>query len=133
VVNRLAMAYFGGAVAALVASLVLWALGQTEITQMLGVSLAPGLSWSWLSPRLLWGSLFALAYPLVRRRGYSPVRSGLILSFAPSVAELLIFMPNAEQGLLGLSLGKLTPFVVLATNALWGWALARVMIAKGNS
>jgi hypothetical protein len=130
VTSRLAVAYFGGAVAALIASLVLWALVQIEIVRMLGVELPLELSWSWLGPRLLWGSLFALAYPLPRRMGHGPVKSGLILSLVPSFYELVVVMPRSGHGLLGLSLGLLTPLVVLATNALWGWALARVMIAK---
>ncbi|MFQ5515039.1 MAG: hypothetical protein ACE5FG_11450 [Myxococcota bacterium] len=132
-VSRLAMAYFGGAVAALVTSLLLWAVAQAGLLELIGVGLAPSLRWSWLAPRLLWGSLFALAYPLVRRRGFTPVRSGLILSVLPSVVELFIVLPNGPHGLLGLSLGHLTPLVVLATNAVWGWGLARIMIAKGHS
>ena len=132
-VSRLAMAYFGGAVASLVASITLWATAQAGLLQMLDVSLAPPLSWDWLSPRLLWGSIYGLGYPAVRRRGYSPVRSGIILSLLPSAIELFIFMPGDGQRFLGLGLGSATPLVVLTTNALWGWGLARILISKGRS
>ncbi len=132
-VRRLGMAYFAGAVGALVASLLFWLAGQTDLLAAIGVSLAPQLSWSWLQPRLLWGSLFGLGYPLVRRRGFSPVRTGLVLSLLPSVVQLFVVMPQAGQGFLGLSQGGFTPLVVLATNAVWGWAMARIMISAGHS
>ncbi len=131
-VRRLAMAYFAGAVAALVASFALWLAAGAKISEQTA-ALVPGLSWSWLEGRLLWGSLFGMAYPLVRRRGFTPVRTGLVLSLLPSAIQLILLMPLNDQGLLGLSLGGLTPLLVLATHALWGWALARIMISAGHS
>ncbi len=131
-VRRLAMAYFAGAVGALIASFVLWLLAGAKISDE-AVGLVPGLSWSWIERRLLWGSLFGMGYPLVRRRGFTPVRSGLVLSLLPSIIQLVLLMPLDNQGFLGLSLGGLTPLLVLSTNALWGWALARIMISAGHS
>lgn len=131
-VRRLAMAYFAGAVGALIASFVLWLLAGAKVSEE-AVALVPGLSWSWIERRLLWGSLFGMGYPLVRRRGFTPVRSGLVLSLVPSILQLVLLMPLDNQGFLGLSLGGLTPLLVLSTNALWGWALARIMISAGHS
>lgn len=131
-VRRLAMAYFAGAVGALIASFVLWLLAGAKVSEE-AVALVPGLSWSWIERRLLWGSLFGMGYPLVRRRGFTPVRSGLVLSLLPSIIQLVLLMPLDNQGFLGLSLGGLTPLLVLSTNALWGWALARIMISAGHS
>ncbi len=131
-VRRLAMAYFAGAVGALIASFALWLLAGAKVSEE-AVALVPGLSWSWIERRLLWGSLFAMGYPLVRRRGFTPVRSGLVLSLVPSILQLVLLMPLDNQGFLGLSLGGLTPLLVLSTNALWGWALARIMISAGHS
>ncbi len=131
-VRRLAMAYFAGAVGALVASLALWLAARAQLSQEI-VAMVPALSWSWLERRLLWGSFFALGYPLVRRRGFTPVRTGLALSLLPSAVQLIWLMPLNDQGFLGLSLGSLTPIVVLSVNAIWGWALARIMISAGHS
>ncbi len=131
-VRRLAMAYFAGAVGALVASLALWLAARAQLSQEI-VAMVPALSWSWLERRLLWGSFFALGYPLVRRRGFTPVRTGLALSLLPSAVQLIWLMPLNNQGFLGLSLGSLTPIVVLSVNAIWGWALARIMISAGHS
>ena len=132
-VRRLGMAYFAGAVGALVASLLFWLVGKTALFAAIGVSLAPELSWSWLESRLIWGSLFGLGYPLVRRRGFPPVRAALVLSLLPSAVQLFAIMPHAGQGFLGLSQGGFTPLVVLAINAVWGWSLARIMISAGHS
>ena len=126
-VKRLAMAYFGGAVAALFASTALWLFAEADVLLKIGVALAPPYAWNWLSTRVLFGSLLGMAYPLVLRQGFSPVRSGLVLSLLPSALELLVVYPARDHGFLGLSLGSLTPLVVLLTNALWGWALARIV------
>jgi hypothetical protein len=133
VLRRLAAGYFGGAVGAVVASLALWVAAQAGLLAELGVDLNPPLSWAWLSPRILWGGLWGLAIPLVLRRGLSPVRAGLLLSLAPSLAQLFYFFPQRGANLLGVSHGPLTPLVVLAANAIWGWTLARVVLAVGGS
>ncbi len=132
-VSRMAMAYFGGAIGALLASMVLWVVAEASLLSRMGVYLAPPFSWEWFAPRLLWGSLFGLGYPIVRRQGFTPVRTGLVLSLLPSAVELLILMPSRSQGVLGVGLGALTPVVILVINAFWGWCLARVMISKGSS
>ncbi len=125
--RRLFAAYAAGALAALVASLVLWIAGRAELTAAVGVAIAPTLTWHWLAPRLVWGSLWALAYPLLRPRRMRAVRKGLVLSLAPSAAQLFYFMPERNLGTLGQDLGTLTPMVVLAANAVWGWVLGRVL------
>jgi hypothetical protein len=131
-IGRLAAAYFGGAVGALANSLAAWLLGRAGIFAAIGVELRPGLSWEWLENRLLWGGLWGLGYPLVKRLGLPPVRTGLLLSLLPSAAQLLWFYPRAGDGVLGLERGLATPLVVLALNALWGWVLARSAVAAGN-
>ena len=123
-VRRLASAYFGGAIAAACTALVVWILVRADL---LGVPVAHDLDWRWLRIRILYGSLWALALPAVRRGFPDLTRAGLVLSLAPTAAELLYFLPAARHGMLGLSIGPFTPLVVLAENALWGWILARVV------
>ncbi len=124
--RRLGMAYFGGAVGALASSLALWIAGRAGLLALLDVSMSPALSWSWLQPRLLFGSLWGLGYPLVLRRARTPVRAGLLLSLAPSLAQLFYFLPQQGHGMLGVRLGALTCVAVLGANAVWGWTLAHV-------
>lgn len=126
-IRRLAPAYFGGALGAVVNSAAVWLAGRTDLTAALGVALAPEITWAWLSPRLLWGSLWGLGYPLVLRWGFKPVRAGLVLSLAPSLAQLFYFLPQAGHGMLGVSRGALMPVVVLLANAVWGWALGALV------
>lgn len=130
-VRRLGMAYFAGAIGALASSLALWIAGRAALTGMIGVSLAPELGVAWLSTRVLQGSLWALLYPWVLSRGLRPVRAGLALSLLPGAVELFHTLPRNGHELLGVDLGPLTPLVVLAGHAIWGWGLARVMIAAG--
>jgi hypothetical protein len=127
VLQRLFTAYAAGTLAAAIASLALWIAGRAELTAALGVSIAPALSWRWLAPRLVWGGVWALPFPFVRPRRLSPVRKGLLLSLAPSAAALFYFLPEAGSGTLGRDLGDLTPAVVVLVNALWGWALGRIL------
>ena len=74
---------------------------------------------------------FALAWPLARGRGLTPVRAGLLVSLLPSLRELFLRLPGAGYGMLGVQLGALTPVVVLAANALWGWILGQLSMRAG--
>ena len=126
-VRRLASAYFAGAAAALAASLVLWVAARADLLEALGVSLQPSLGWRDLAPQILWGSLWALGLPLLRRRMPGLNRPALSLALVPALAELFFFLPAAHHQMLGVGLGPLMPVVVLAQWALWGWVLARVV------
>lgn len=132
-IRRVGMAYFGGAVGALVSSIALWLAGRAALTALIGVSIAPSLTTAWIGPRILEGGLWGLAYPFLLRRGLPPVRSGLLLSLGPSLAELFWIFPRSGHQMLGVDLGPLTPVVVLVENAIWGWILARVVIAGGEA
>lgn len=132
-IRRLAISYFGGAIAGLACSLALWLVARAGLLAAIGVSLAPALTWPWLAPRLLWGGLFGLGYPLAKRLALSPTRAGLLLSLVPSAVQLLYFFPTRGEALFGTSHGVLTPLVVLATNAVWGYTLARVAAAAGDA
>lgn len=133
--RRFAGPYAAGALAALLTSLVLWvavrarlgALFDVEIGKLFGGVLDPrGLGW-----RVLEGSLYALAFPLARSRGLTPIRAGLLVSLLPTLRELFLRLPGAGYGMLGVQLGALTPVVVLAANALWGWILAQLSMRAG--
>jgi hypothetical protein len=130
--RRIAVSYFAGALAAIVSAVCLWLAARAGLLTMLGVALAPKITWPWLSHRILWGGIWGLGYPLVARMRYRPVRAGLMLSLAPSLAQLFYFFPRDQHSLLGVDLGPLTPIVVLGVNAIWGWALARVVLATGE-
>ena len=133
--RKFAGPYAAGALAALLTSVVLWiavrarlgALCDVELGKLFPGALDPsGLGW-----RVLEGSLFALALPLARGRGLSPVRAGLLISLLPSLRELFLRLPGAGYGMLGVQLGALTPVVVLGANALWGYFLGQFSTRAG--
>jgi hypothetical protein len=131
-VRRMAVSYFGGALGAVLSSLCLVLAARAELLSLIGVGIAPKLTWTWLEPRILWGGLFGLGFPLIARLGYAPVRAGLLLSLVPSALQLFYFFPRQGYEMLGGSLGTLTPLVVLATNGVWGWVVAHTVIATGE-
>ncbi len=128
-IRRLCAAYVAGAVAALLASLLFWAAGSARLPHALGVDMAPALTWDWIAPRMLWGSFYALGYPILRRFGLGPLRAALTVSLLPSGVELLFLLPRAGYGVLGLSLGGLAFAVVLLVNAIWAVLLPQVIRA----
>jgi len=120
--KNLSLVFVAGLWGALLNSLVVWLFGWLGIAQAFGVQIAPSLTPAFVYPRLVWGGLwgFSFLFPLVR---LSFPAKGLLLSLAPSLAQLFWVFPfKADQGVLGLQLGELTPLFVLFYNAVWGVA-----------
>lgn len=114
----------GGMFGAFLNSVFLWAAGTWSLTDALGVSIHPQLTWAWLRPRLLWGGIWGAGFtPLAGVRRVFLV--AVLYSLAPSAVQLFYVFPNLQgQGVLGTALGSLTPVVVLAANAVYGLGLA---------
>jgi len=102
------------------------------LTARLGVRLTPNFSLPWLYPRIVWGGIWGVLFllPLSAR---SALKTGLILSLGPSLAQLFVVFPyKAGKGIMGLDLGTMTPLFVLFFNAFWGVAAAFWMkLARG--
>ena len=122
-----ALTFSAGSFGSLINSLTVWLFGLIGITLLLGVKIAPALTPAWLYPRLVWGGLWGFLfllpiYALSRQPFW--VR-GLWLSLIPTAVQLLLVFPIKDgKGLLGLSLGILTPLFVLLFNAVWGVSTA---------
>jgi hypothetical protein len=56
----------------------------------------------------------------------------LLLSLAPTAAQLFYFYPHSGSGMAGLEAGSLTPLLVLLANGLWGWVLSLCATSRGN-
>ena len=120
VFRTLSLVFAAGCVGAVANSLVVWLFGDLGINAALGVNIAPKLTPGWLYPQIvwggLWGSLFLL--PILRR---SVLARGLLYSLGPSLVMFFFVFPmKAKKGMLGVSLGNLTPVLVLFFNAVWG-------------
>ena len=125
-IRRFAAAYFGGALGAVVVTLVLWGAARTGLLKEIDVAWRTSLSWEHsIAPNLLLGSLWGLGLPLLRSRIPNLVRACLLLSMAPAMAQLFYWMPRAGHGMLGVELGALTPVVILVASLLWGYTLSQ--------
>jgi len=126
----------GGAIGALINSLIVWGAGATGLTLAAGAKIAPALTLPWLYQRLVWGALWGLLFLIPfqggRKRSTSVMVKGFLISLAPTLAQLLYFFPEAGQGLGGLGLGVTVPAFVVIFNAIWGWVAAGwVALAEG--
>jgi len=131
VLRALSLAFAAGAVGAVANSLLAWACGRVGLPQAAGVSLAPALTAAWLVPRVTWGGLWGLLFALPGLGRHAWVR-GLVLSLAPTAAQLLFFGPRAGAGLFMLGKGTFTPAFVLLFNAAWGLVAAGWLVAAGR-
>jgi hypothetical protein len=127
-IYRISIGFAAGCVGALVNSWLVWYFGHKGIPQLFGVALAAKWSLGWLYPRLLWGGLWGLIFiaPLWTKGFWVGVFSrGVLFSLAPTAFQLFYVFPTlAGKGMLGLALGKLTPFFVFIYNAVWGFTAA---------
>ena len=120
VMLALSLAYAAGSVGGLVNSVVVWLLGLSGITTVLGINVAPPLSAAWLYPRLVWGGLWGFLF-LIPLFANSPLVRGVIYSIGPILVQLFIVFPfNEGKRLMGLDLGLLTPLLVICANLVWG-------------
>lgn len=121
-IRRINHALASGAVAALIQSLIVSALGNVGLFVLMGVPLLVPLSNVWLYRRLVWGALWGLLFLLPLMRGLPYWQRGLVYGLAPAAATLLFFLPfKDDQGWLGLELGPAMPVIVIAANVFWGF------------
>ncbi len=138
VIRRISLVYAAGTFGALVNSCLSWYMGTVGIPQKFGVAIAPSWSLSFLYPRVVWGGLWGLLFlaPIWRGGFWTGVFSrGIIFSALPTLFQLLYVFPLLQgKGILGLTLGKLTPFFVIFYNAVWGFFTALwLYVVKGDS
>ena len=122
--KRLTVIFAAGCLGGLANSLVVWQFGAYGVTKSLGVRIAPDLSPVWLYPRLVWGGIWGLLFLLPVFRN-SVLKRGLLLSLGPTIIQLFVVFPyKADQGMMGMGLGALTPLLVFVFNAIWGITVA---------
>lgn len=122
-VSKLSGAFAAGTLGGLVNSLAVWIFGEAGISAAMGVDIHPHLSPPWLYQRLVWGGIWGFLFllPILKK---SVMARGLLFSIGPSIVMLLLVFPNMGKGAYGLSLGTLTPLLVLIFNAVWGLVAA---------
>ena len=122
--KRLTVIFAAGCLGGLANSFAVWLFGAYGVTKTLGVRIAPDLSPVWLYPRLVWGGIWGLLFLLPVFRS-SVLKRGLLLSLGPTIIQLFVVFPyKADQGMMGMGLGALTPLLIFVFNAIWGITVA---------
>ncbi|GGY70316.1 hypothetical protein GCM10011613_13430 [Cellvibrio zantedeschiae] len=124
-----ALVFFAaGCVGAVIQCLIMWLFTHYGITHALHVNLAGSLAPAWMYPRIVWGGLWGLLF-LLPILASSLVARSFVIALIPAGVQLFVIYPFYEsKGVAGLSLGLLTPFVVLFF--FWVWALAAAITIK---
>ncbi|MGD8177124.1 hypothetical protein [Marinimicrobium sp. ARAG 43.8] len=126
--KKILMTFGAGALGGLGKCLVMWLFGLYGISQMLGVSIAPGLSAHWLYPHIVWGGLWGFLFLLPVLHGRLLPQT-LVLSLFPTLVQLFVIYPyQTRYGIAGLGLGTLTPVLVWFFN--WVWALVAAIALR---
>ena len=125
---RNTLVVFGaGCLGGLVMCVAMWIFSQYGVTHLLGVKINGSIAPQWMYPRIVWGGLWGLLFLLPLMSGNILARS-FVMSLLPTLVQLLVFYPNEGKGMGGLSLGLLTPFLVLFFY--WIWALTTVLCLR---
>jgi len=120
--------FAAGCLGALIQCLVMWLFTRYGITHSLGVRLSGAIAPAWMYPRLVWGGLWGFLFLLPILTSSIFARS-FVLALIPAGVQLFVIYPFYEsKGVAGLSLGLMTPFLVLFFW--WVWSLATSVTLK---
>lgn len=120
--------FAAGCVGGVVMCVVMWLFAHYGINQALGVRIGGSLVPAWMYPRIVWGGLWGLLFLLPLLSGSLFARS-FVISLFPTLIQLFVFYPYYEgKGVAGLSLGMLTPFVVLFFY--WAWSFTTAVVLR---
>jgi len=120
--------FAAGSLGALIQILAMNLAVHYGLIHSLGVQMGASFSPYWMYPRIVWGGLWGFVF-LLSVLSSSLVMRSFLLCLIPAFVQLFIIFPFYEsKGFAGLSLGVLTPFVVLFFW--WVWALATSITLK---
>jgi hypothetical protein len=130
--NRIGVAFAAGSAGGLATALTLWLFGLLGITTAFGVDLVQPLTPPFIYTMVVWGGIFGFLFLLPVMQGSVWLR-GFIFGLVPTVVQCLIVFPvKMHAGMLGLSLGALTPVFVLIFNTVWGVVTAYLFVRAGG-
>ncbi|GJP43037.1 hypothetical protein CLOM_g3121 [Closterium sp. NIES-68] len=120
--SRAAIAFSSGAIGGLCVGLAVPLLAAAGFMELLGVAIHPQLTPPFVYQKVVWGGLWGFIL-LIPFNASALARGTLFGALGPGLAQLLIVFPLKETpgSIAGLSLGPLTPLLVLFLNAfVWG-------------
>ncbi len=120
--------FAAGCLGALIQSLVMWLFSRYGITHSLNVHLSSSMSPAWIYPHIVWGGLWGFLFLLPILSSSIFARS-FVIALIPAGVQLFVIYPFYEgKGFAGLSMGLLTPFLVLFYW--WVWSFATTITLK---
>ena len=120
--------FAAGCLGALIQCLVMWLFSRYGIAHSLNVNLHGSIAPVWLYPRIVWGGMWGFLF-LLPILSSSVFARSFVIALIPAGVQLFVIYPFYEgKGVAGLSLGLLTPFLVLFFY--WVWALAATITLK---
>jgi|SRR3954463_15770376 len=120
--------FAAGCLGALIQCVVMWLFTRYGVTHSLHVNLPGSIYAGWLYPRIVWGGLWGFLF-LLPILSSSVFARSFVLALIPAGVQLFVIYPLYEhKGFAGLSLGALTPFLVLFFY--WVWSLATTVTLK---
>lgn len=115
---------FAGGVGGLAYAFVQWLLGAMKATSFFGVHIGPEWAFNYVALRAFFGSIWGLLF-FIPLKKMGAVPHGLILSLGPIAYMYFFYYPYvAGKGMLGLSLGAMTPVFEAVLCVVWGIAAA---------
>jgi hypothetical protein len=126
--KNILLVFAAGCLGALLQILAMNVANHYGLIHSVGVELSSSYSPQWIYPRIVWGGLWGFIFLLPLLSSSVFLRS-FVMCLIPTCAQLFVFYPFYEnKGVAGLSLGMLTPFVVLFFY--WVWALTAAIALR---
>lgn len=120
---RAALLYAAASLGGLAVALTAWGLGAAGVADAVGVGIKPPMQLPWLYKLVVWGGLWGLIFLIPLRLGPLWLKA-LVLTIAPVLAALVIFIPLRGGAMFALDAGPLAPFYIYAINIPWGLVTA---------
>lgn len=117
--RKLFVSYSGGALGAVITCFVGWFLSNYGVFQDFGVNVTPKLTFDWLYPPLVWGSIWALLFVFPNPK-HNTFLIALIVALVMTVLQLFLFYPETSvHGVEGPELDAATAIAVALLNIFW--------------
>ncbi|CAI5461424.1 unnamed protein product [Closterium sp. Yama58-4] len=120
--SRVAVAFSSGAIGGLCIGLAVPLLAAAGLMDILGIAIHPQLTPPFVYQKVVWGGIWGFIL-LIPFNTSTLAKGALLGALGPGLVQLFLVFPLKETpgSIAGLSLGPLTPLLVLILNAfVWG-------------
>ena len=119
---RMSVAAAAGAVGGVLQTLIIVALSEMSLFQLVGLPFKIPFTLPYLYQRITWGGLWGLLFLIPLLPNTAHWKRGLIFAAGPALASLLFFLPfQDDMGWFGLKMGVVWPVVVVIFALIWGY------------